>query len=76
MVQLLNVARRGALVEATLRLRPGTRTTIQLTTGQQECALPAHVVRCRVSKLSPLRYEAGLAFDVPLEGLIDALSGG
>lgn len=70
-VRLVNVARCGALVETTMRLRPGTRTTIQLTTGDQCCALSARIVRCRVSKLNPLRYEAAFVFDSALEGLLE-----
>ncbi len=72
-VRLLNVARGGALAEASVRLRPGTSTTIHLDTGQHSCVLLTRITRCRVSRLTPLRYEAAFVFASPLEGLMERL---
>lgn len=66
-VCVLNLAPGGALVECGSRLRPGASTELQVFRGRARLSLRADISRCRVSRLTPLVYEAALCFDAPLD---------
>lgn len=61
---VVDVSSRGALVEASRPLRPGSHLEVQIETGARTALVRARVVRCAVSALdaSLVTYRAGLAF--------------
>ena len=64
-VEVVNLTAHGALVQSAARLKPGTRSELQLT-GATRHALRGRIDRSRVVRLEPLRYEAAIVFDEPL----------
>jgi PilZ domain-containing protein len=61
---VIDVSARGALVEATRPLRPGSHLDVQLESNVRSTLLRARVVRCTVAALdaSGVTYRAALAF--------------
>jgi hypothetical protein len=60
----------GVLVEAATRLMPGATVELHVTLANARRPVRAHVARCHVAALDPLRgitYRAALAFDRPLD---------
>ena len=63
-VVVLNISPHGLLFESAVRLRPGVRTEIQMTTeDDRRTKVRGHLVRCHVFGLGPLRYRGVLMFD-------------
>lgn len=62
-VVLLDVSGHGARIESPRRLTPGARAELHLL-GIPRLVLLGHVHRCRITRLSPLRYEGAILFDV------------
>lgn len=62
---VVDVSSRGALVEASRPLRPGSNLEVQIETDVRTEVVRARVVRCAVSALdaSLVTYRAGLAFN-------------
>jgi hypothetical protein len=73
-LRLLNISSRGVLVESGVRLSPGSVTKFQLDGPELALAVPARVVRCRVSEVDSLgvKYETAAVFDHPVEALVAA----
>ena len=65
-VVLVNVSQGGALIESASALNPGARTDLQLL-GKTRRSVPGRVARCRITALSPLRFEGAIAFDECLQ---------
>ncbi len=65
-VVLLDLSAGGALVESHARMKPGTRTELQLF-GSQRRHVRGQIGRCRVSHLDPVRYEGAIVFDEHLD---------
>ena len=63
-VRLLDISRRGALVESKIRLRPGQPVSLCFVTPDGEVTLTGCVVRTTVSALTEteLGYRTGLSF--------------
>jgi hypothetical protein len=70
-VELVNLSARGACVRGSARLLPGRRAELQLSGGTGRRTVSGLVVRCAVTRLEPLQYEGGLAFDVPAPDLVE-----
>lgn len=66
-VDVLNLARGGALVQCGSRLRPGAPTVLQVYRGRARLSLRGIISRCRVSQIAPLVYEAALQFDAQMD---------
>lgn len=64
-VQLVDIARTGALIESPTRLTLSSRVTLNLTDGEtgEKRLVTGHVRRSAVKSLSPLRYHAAIEFD-------------
>lgn len=63
-VTIVDLSVSGALVEAPLRLRPGSRCELQIETAERTVTTGARVTRCFVARLDPvIRYRAGLVFE-------------
>jgi len=65
-VEIVNVCARGALVRSAARLKPGSRSELQLS-GARRLAIRGRIDRSRVIRLEPLRYEAAIVFDEELQ---------
>lgn len=65
-VELLNLSPGGALVESPFRMTPGMPTELQLS-GPSRRAIRGRLDRCRVVGLDPLRFEAVIIFDEPMQ---------
>jgi hypothetical protein len=68
-LDVLNVCDTGALVEATVRLAPGARLDVHVTTHAGRVLVRCRVVRsfaCFVAA-DAIRYRGGLAFDQPVD---------
>lgn len=61
-VTIVNLSAGGALVESSLRMKPGARTELQLV-GPSRCVLRGRIDRCRVVAIDPLRYEGAIVLD-------------
>lgn len=66
-VALVNISRRGALVESRTRLRPGARTELQLCGAGARAQVKGRVERCHVVALDPLQYQGVIVFDECVE---------
>jgi hypothetical protein len=66
-VVLVNISRRGALVESGARLRPGAQTELQLAGASARTSVRGRVDRCHVTGLDPLRYCGAIVFDEGLD---------
>lgn len=65
-VALVDISAGGALVQAVRPLRPGARVHLQVTTPERRYAIAAHVLRCMVWSLDPLKgviYRGALRFE-------------
>ena len=63
---LIDLSPGGALVETATRLRPGTKTVLQLTANDADLRVSGEVVRAWVSAIVPERgilYRGALRFD-------------
>lgn len=67
-VIVCNLSRTGALVEAHLRCKPGTRCEFVMAGDDGELVIRARVVRCFVARLTAatVRYRTALSFEQPL----------
>jgi hypothetical protein len=65
-VNIIDLSGGGALVESACRMSPGTRTELQLF-GPRKRSIRGLIVRCRVTALSPVRYQGAIVFDEHLE---------
>jgi hypothetical protein len=63
-VVIVNLSTSGALIESQARVNPGARAALQFLTHSRREVL-GRICRCRVVRLSPLWYEAAVAFDEP-----------
>ena len=61
-VELVNLSKRGALVQSASCLKPGTRSELQLS-GTARRTVRGRIDRSRVIRLEPLRYEAAVVFE-------------
>src|SRR5262245_25674763 len=63
-VVLIDVSRRGALIETNTRLRPGLKVDIRFVTEDTQITLSGCVVRSSVSDVSntQLKYRSALSF--------------
>lgn len=69
-VELIDVSRGGALVQATARLMPGSQVELHIAVGPWRWNGAALVVRCHVSALSfeeRVRYRAAFRFVRPMD---------
>jgi hypothetical protein len=69
-VELIDLSRGGALVQAAGRLMPGSQVELQIAVGHWRWNGTAHVVRCHVSALSlddHVRYRAAFRFARPMD---------
>jgi hypothetical protein len=66
-VALVNICRRGALIESAARLRPGAHTELQLFTGTSRARVTGRLDRCQVVRLDPIAYRAVIVFDECLD---------
>jgi hypothetical protein len=69
-VRLINVSKRGALVESDVRLCPGNTVSLRFVTSEKELSLAGCIIRSSVSQMSgsKLVYRTALSFseDIPL----------
>ncbi len=68
-VTLLDVSSGGALVEGSVRLLPGSRVELQLSSADAARVVAGRVLRCSVSALcgeNVIRYTAAVGFDTRL----------
>jgi hypothetical protein len=73
-VRLLDISRRGVLLETPTRLQFGAKATIRFTTCDASVHVRAHVVRSRVASLGEaVVYHTALRFDEELH-LADVLA--
>jgi hypothetical protein len=63
---VVNLSSRGALLESSTRMRPGTCTELYLASRGGRRVLRGCVLRCAVAQLNPLRYRGAVIFDAPL----------
>lgn len=68
-VAVVELSAGGALVESAAPVRPGATTELGLdgVDGRRR-AVRAHVVRCWVTALDPLRYRCAVRFEQVLQG--------
>jgi hypothetical protein len=66
---VLDISNTGMLVEGPVRLLPGTRADVHVTTAEGRVLVRCRIVRAWVSQVSAdaVRYRAGLAFATNLE---------
>jgi hypothetical protein len=65
-VTVVNLSSSGALIEGTLRLRPGAPCELSLDTAARTITVAAVVMRAFVARLesrAPVRYRAALVFE-------------
>lgn len=61
-VKVINISRRGALVESRDRLSPGSTISLRLTTDKTVYFIKGRVVRSRKSPTSGRMYQSGISF--------------
>lgn len=66
-VVLVNIGSRGALVESSVRLRPGAQTELHLCGGTARARVKGRLERCNVVSLDPMRYHGVVVFDEPVD---------
>jgi hypothetical protein len=69
-VEIVDLSRRGALVQCARPMRPGGRVHLQVVTPDRTVTVAARVLRCSVWALHPTegaRYRGALHFDDPCE---------
>ncbi len=62
-VVLVNICSRGALVEASVRLRPGAQTELHLGGDSTRARVKGRLQRCHVVGIEPMRYHGVVVFD-------------
>jgi len=62
-VVLVNISRRGALVNSGARLRPGAKAELLLCGTDVRVRVEGRLDRCQVVSLDPLRYRGVVVFD-------------
>lgn len=64
-VRIVDVSRRGALIDTAQRLLPGTHVEVHLEHADGRHVSRARVVRCGIAELGPqvVVYRAGLEFE-------------
>ena len=74
---VLDISVHGALIETTLRLRPGRPVELQIERGDEVTAIRGRVVRCRVSRVlaSRVSYRGAIGFEQPLAWLSPSADG-
>lgn len=67
-VIVCNLSRTGALVEASLRCKPGSPCEFVMAADEGELVIRARVMRCFVARLTAatVRYRTALAFEQPV----------
>ena len=72
-VRVIDVSSRGALVETSHRLLPGTVVELQVETGTDRASVRGQVLRCAVVRLRPtwVCYRGAIAFDRHLPWFMD-----
>lgn len=72
-LDLLNISRSGLLVEAGVKLAPGTTLELQLNGPSTSRVVKARFVRSEVARVDPLgvRYYAAAAFETELDLLLE-----
>jgi hypothetical protein len=77
-VQVIDVASGGVLVEGGKGLRPGAAIDLQLETARRRTTLRGRVLRCVVSRLQPnaVWYRTAIALDGGMPRLLDEDGGG
>lgn len=72
-VRVIDASSRGALVETSHRLLPGTVVELQVETGTDRVSVRGHVLRCAVVRLRPtwVCYRGAIAFDRHLPWFVD-----
>ena len=67
-VIVCNLSRTGALVEADLRCKPGSRCEFVMAANEGELVIRARVMRCFVARLTAatVRYRTALSFEQPV----------
>ena len=66
-VIVVNISNHAALVESGARLRPGSRTEIQLAGSGARLSIRGRLDRCYVAALNPIRFRGLLVFERPVE---------
>ena len=66
-VVLVNISTHGALVESSVRLRPGAHTELQMSEAAARRLVGGRVDRCHVTRLDPLCYRGAIVFDEALD---------
>ena len=63
--RVIDVSARGALIETSHRLLPGTSVELQVETGTDRASVRGRVLRCAVVRLRPtwVCYRGAIAFD-------------
>ncbi len=64
-VKLINIARRGALIESTEQISPGPSTSLRIITAEAVHIIEGRIIHYRVSSLKykVLQYQAVVAFN-------------
>jgi len=67
-VIVCNLSSSGALVEANLRCKPGSRCELVMAADEGELVIRARVTRCFVARLTAatVRYRTALSFEQPV----------
>ena len=71
-VRVIDIARSGALVESPVRLYIDARMDLHLRADDRtRLVASGRVTRCAVAGLSPMRFQAGIAFDADVDVTIE-----
>jgi hypothetical protein len=65
-VDILDLGPGGARISSSARLKPGGRAELHLS-GSARRVVAGSISRCRVARLTPLRYEGAIIFDERLD---------
>lgn len=66
-VTLVNISRRGALIDSGVRLRPGAQAELLLCGTDVRVRVEGRLHRCHVVRLDPVRYRGVVVFDQDVE---------
>jgi len=61
--RLVDISSGGALMDTPLRMLPGTSVEVRLATRHQQIDIRGEVVRCMVTRVTPLVYRGAVRFD-------------
>lgn len=71
-VRVIDIARSGALIESPVRLYIDARMDLHLRADDRtRLVASGRVTRCAVAGLSPMRFQAGIAFDADVDVTIE-----